>query len=175
MSKLSAKLRWTVLGVMFSLSLAALGLVADERESPPQPLRSEGAEAATAPEPAISRESDEALPKLSLERLDRTAMAEPAADLFSAKSWYVPPTPHKFTEPPAPTAPSLPFTYLGKMEEEPGKWVVYLAEGEAVHPVRPGDVIEGAYRVEGIAGGQITLLYLPLSIRQTLATGGGAQ
>lgn len=172
MIRLSAKLRWTVLGGMLSLSLAALGLVADEREPPSQPLRSEGAEPATVPEPAISRETDEALPKLSLERLGRTSMVEPAADLFSAKSWYVPPAPPKTTEPLAPTAPPLPFTYLGKMEEEPGKWLAYLAEGEAVHPVRPGDVIEGTYRVEGITGGQMTLLYLPLSIRQTLATGG---
>ena len=34
--------------------------------------------------------------------------------------------------------------------------------------VKAGDVIDGTYQVEGIAGRHLTLLYMPLGIRQTL-------
>ena len=69
--------------------------------------------------------------------------------------------------PPAPTAPQLPFSFLGQYQED-DRLVILLMRGERMLLVRPGDVIDGTYRVEGIEGRFLGLLYLPLGIRQTL-------
>ena len=74
--------------------------------------------------------------------------------------------------PPAPpTAPPLPFRYLGRLDDAK-TLTAFLQKSEQVYAVRPGEVIEGTYRVDTIQPGVITLTYLPLAIQQTLAAGG---
>ena len=116
---------------------------------------------------------------LDLSTLRRDASAGEPRDAFETKSWYVPPPPPPPAAParvekmlpPAPTAPQLPFSFLGQYEED-GRLVVLLMQGERMLVVKPGDVIEGKYRVEGIDGRLLTLTYLPLGIKQTLDVGG---
>jgi hypothetical protein len=72
--------------------------------------------------------------------------------------------------PPPPTAPPLPFTYLGRYDES-AKPVIFLVRGDRVLLVSTGDIIEGTYRVDGIAGTSLGLTYLPLNIKQTLDIG----
>jgi hypothetical protein len=58
-------------------------------------------------------------------------------------------------------------SYLGK----DGRMIIFLTKGDQVYSVSPGDVLESTYRVEGIASGQLVLLYLPLNIQQTISIG----
>lgn len=100
-----------------------------------------------------------------------------AADTFAAKSWYVPPPPPPLPKPvakappPPPAAPPMPFSFMGRYEEA-GTRIILLVKGDRIYTVSEGDVIDNTYRVERLAGGQLELTYLPLSIKQTISAGG---
>jgi hypothetical protein len=106
----------------------------------------------------------------------REAGSAEVGNVFASKSWYVPPPPPPPPAaappgpPPKPTAPPLPFTYLGKYQDT-GAPVIFLVRGDRILTVKQGDVIEGNYRVDGIAGSTLTLTYMPLDIKQTLNIG----
>ena len=90
-----------------------------------------------------------------------------AVDPFRNKSWYVAPPP----PPPAkPTAPPLPFQYLGKVIQDDGVHVFLNHQGKHLI-VRAGDVINGIYTVENIDGSQMTFVYQPLKERQLFPIG----
>lgn len=100
----------------------------------------------------------------------------PQADLFAVRSWRVVPQFKPMAVAPVapvvyrPSAPPLPFHFIGKLEDH-SRLQVFLQEGEQVHVVRVGDVIGGTYKVQRITQEQMTLLYLPLKISQSLAVG----
>jgi hypothetical protein len=71
---------------------------------------------------------------------------------------------------PPPTAPPLPFTFMGKLLSGP-EAKVFLTLGDRNLVLREGDTVDATYRVEKIAEGAITLVYLPLDERQTIITG----
>lgn len=100
------------------------------------------------------------------------AVAE-IANIFGVTSWYVPPPPPPPAPPPpppVPTAPPLPFTYLGRYEDAPRQLTI-LVKGERIYTVVAGDVIDNTYRVDRIVPGTVELTYLPLNIKQMLGTG----
>jgi hypothetical protein len=97
--------------------------------------------------------------------------AEPIGDLFASKSWQPPPPkPLPPPLPPPPRAPPFPYTYLGGMSDE-GKLTAYFGAGERVIVARAGDVINGAYRVDSLAAGQMQLTYLPLNQQLVIPIG----
>jgi hypothetical protein len=92
---------------------------------------------------------------------------------FNATSWYVPPPPPPALPPPAPTAPPLPFAYLGQYKPEGSSiTVIFLSSADKVYSVSEGDVIDGTYSVGRVTAGQLELTYLPLNVKQSLTTGG---
>jgi hypothetical protein len=98
---------------------------------------------------------------------DSGAEAGQGIDPFRAKSWYVAPPP----PPPAkPTAPPLPFQYLGKLNED-GEIRVFLNHQGKHLIARTGDIINDTYRVDEIAAGRMSFVYLPLKEIQVLAIG----
>lgn len=107
---------------------------------------------------------------LALERLNRRAPSGTEADPFRLKIWFVAPPPAPPPLPPKPTAPLLPFKYMGSFEEpSSGKLIVYLAKGDESFPVSPGDKFDdNKYQFNGIGKSGITITYLPLSIKQNL-------
>jgi hypothetical protein len=113
---------------------------------------------------------------LDLALLQRPSVSGAVADAFEGTTWYVPPPPPppappaKPLPPPPPTAPPLPFTYLGRYQES-SKPIFFLVKGDSVLSVSEGDVIEGAYRIDGVEGSLLNLTYLPLNIRQTINIG----
>jgi len=112
------------------------------------------------------------LERLALQAQQQEGEAE-IGNVFGATSWYVPPPPPppvKPPPPPKPTAPPMPFTYLGLYEDTPPV-VVMLVKGDRVYTVSEGDVIENTYRVEHVAAGVVELTYLPLNIKQSISTG----
>lgn len=156
------------LGLMLTATLAAAALVGDDGDAAANVAASVRKTAA----PAVS-----GTPVLQLERLIRNAADMPEQNPFAGKSWYVPPPPPPapkiVQEAPRPTAPPLPFKFMGKMREEDGHEIVYLAHGSRAVSASRGDTIDGTYKVESIGAEQIVLIYLPLDIRQTLAAEGG--
>jgi hypothetical protein len=111
---------------------------------------------------------------LNLERLNRAKAGPGENDIFAARSWRPapPPIPVKAIEPPstppAPTAPPLPFKYIGNMQN--GKTqVVFVAKNDQDYSVRIGDTIDNTYRLDEMSANMITFTYLPLNEKQTLA------
>lgn len=119
---------------------------------------------------------------VELERLARPDPAQEAEQpvsggesggIFSATTWYVPPPPpppQPPPPPPKPTAPPLPFSYLGRYQESQST-IIILVKGDRIYTVSAGEVIENVYRVEGVVSGRVELTYLPLNIKQTIDTG----
>jgi hypothetical protein len=73
--------------------------------------------------------------------------------------------------PPAPTAPPLPFQYIGSFKAEGAPQVFFLTNGERVYDAKIGDVLENTYSVDGFNGSQLVLTYKPLNIQQQLSAG----
>ena len=129
-----------------------------------------------------SREMGREVGRVELERLDKLEKQQKdkkiVGDVFNATSWYVPPPPHYVKPPPppppppipVPTAPPLPFTYLGRYGDSASR-IIILSKGDRVYTVTEGDIIENTYRVEKLTAGMVNLTYLPLNIEQSLRTG----
>ncbi|MEB0023904.1 hypothetical protein QN370_19180, partial [Actimicrobium sp. CCI2.3] len=73
--------------------------------------------------------------------------------------------------PPPPTAPPLPYVFMGKFDQADSH-VVILTRGTRVHTVSEGDVLENTYRIEHIEANKVTFIYLPLGISQSLPIAG---
>ena len=134
------------------------------------------APAAERPEQPQPRAETSAVPDLELDKLERRAHTKPDGDPFGAKSWEEmaraearknapPPQPAK------PQAPPLPFVYMGKLVDD-GETTVFLTKDNRNYILRQGDTVDGVYRVDKIDERAVSLTYLPLKIKQTLALGG---
>jgi hypothetical protein len=108
----------------------------------------------------------------------RVADQTAAGALFPAHSWYVappPPPPPVVTAPPPPpkpTAPPLPFTFMGSYTPNGSAAVFFLTNGEKVYDVHVGDTIDNTYSVDAFSNNQLTFTYKPLNQQQQLSTGG---
>ena len=67
----------------------------------------------------------------------------------------------------------MPYRVAGRVVRD-GASQLLLAKENDVLPVQVGDTLEGGYRVESIGADDVTLLYLPLGVRQRLSASGGA-
>lgn len=85
--------------------------------------------------------------------------------LFDAVSWQPPAAKEAAAPPPAPVAPPFPYAYLGGLTDE-GVRTAFFTLGDRVLPVKAGDTVDAAYRVDQMNEKQMTLTYLPLN--QTL-------
>lgn len=108
-------------------------------------------------------------PELRLAALDSRNIGELKTDIFTNKSWYVPP-PVTPQPPPKPTAPPLPFTFLGRMIEN-GVAVVFVSNRDSNQVVRVGEVVDRVWRVDAIEATRMVLTYLPLNETKYLILG----
>jgi len=171
-----------MLAGLVSATLAVGVWLGDERAaSPPTALvAASAAQSRVGAKPAPGAGAgNEAAPLLNFEKLKSRALGAPARDPFAAPAARGPKSrraapgaavaPAPVVAPP-PSAPVLPFTYMGKLLSG-GDLAVFLIQGERNLVVHEGDTIDALYRVEHIAEGAITLVYLPLDQRQTLIIG----
>lgn len=165
--KLPAKGQWLLLGL--ALLAASGSMVRPDGDA----KRQEPAVSEAKPRKTEQAPANKAEPSLAgLEKIgNRSAPEKGGVDIFKEKSWYVPPPPPKPAPPPAPTAPPIPYAFMGSYRGDDGRLTVFLTRGDRVYSVSPGDVLEGTYRVEEIASGQLVLIYLPLNTRQTMSIG----
>ena len=102
----------------------------------------------------------------------------PTGDLFAGKSWKAAPTLATVTETAvnltpvvqAPSLPPVPFQFVGKLHDR-SDLQVFLQNGEKIYVVRNGDVIDDTWKITGISDLELSLVYLPLHLSQTLSVG----
>lgn len=147
--------------VAWSAWLAVTEDAGDEVVEPAKPLAAPPAPRAAAATAAPAARAE--APRLALAR----------ANLFPEQTWYVPPPPPPppaYVPPPPPQAPPLPFVYLGRWQEG-GQVTYYLMRGALPVSARAGEVIDGAWRLEPVAGGLLNFTYLPLNQTRSLRAG----
>ncbi|WJM95477.1 hypothetical protein QEP73_18165 [Pseudomonas defluvii] len=101
-----------------------------------------------------------------------------AVDLFASKSWKPAAVLATVTEAPVavapvealPVPPALPFHFVGRLQNRDDQQV-FLQSGEKLYVVRQGDVIDDTYRIEQISATELSLVYLPMQLSQTLSVG----
>lgn len=170
--KLSILRRWKLLGSALALSLLAAGwLNAGDKDAAEvieavKPARMPASTAKTKTE-GLQQESSV---DIRLEKLRRQESGQSVKDVFTSKTWYVPPPPSKPEPPPPPSAPPLPFVYLGKMVQEENP-IVFMSKQDRNYAVKEGDVIDATYRVDSIKGSLMELTYIPLDMKQTMHIG----
>lgn len=67
-------------------------------------------------------------------------------------------------------APRMPFKYIGQLAEN-GTTKIFLMKGDALYIVKEGDNIELDYKLEKVEEEQLSILYMPLDITQTINIG----
>lgn len=100
-------------------------------------------------------------------------LAQADVNLFPGQTWYVPPPPPPpppYVPPPPPQAPALPYTYMGRWQEN-GETIWYLVRGSLPLPVRNGQVLDGVWRLDTARAGMLDFTYLPLNQTRSLRTG----
>ena len=109
----------------------------------------------------------------------RVADATASGSLFATHSWYVPPPPPPPAPvvtapvvPPKPTAPPLPFSFMGSYTPNGSPEVFFLTNGDKVYDVHVGDTIDNTYTIDSFNNGQLVFTYKPLNQQQQLSTGG---
>src|SRR2546422_5248945 len=146
---------WAVIGV--GAVAAAVHFSGPEQRDVPAPVASSPTQA-TPPEAAP--------PRGSLADLLANARRAPlprkvAGDPFAGRA----PAPAPATQvqaesiPPKPVAPPFPFKYAGWFQEGRGPAKVYLSRGDALFPIKAGDVLEG-FRIDAVQDERIEVTYL---------------
>lgn len=142
--------------------------------APARSAAASAAHAAHAPTTTVSQPVARSLLALAHRVVDQAA----AGSLFATHSWYVAPPPPPVTvveapaPPPKPTAPPLPFTYMGSYAPNGAKPVFFLTQGDRVYDVHVGDTLDNTYTVDAFNNGTLIFTYKPLNQQQQLTTGG---
>lgn len=134
-----------------------------EPEAPPLP--------ATSPSPAGTPPAKPARPLPPAQKAEEAPAApEKIVDIFAVRTWEPPPPPLAAATQQQ-QAPPLPFRFMGRIAEPGQPQVFLLVQGDRVLPVKLGDRIGGAYRLEKSEGGQLFFRYRPMNVVQTLSVG----
>jgi len=169
MKPISKKQRAWLLGTALLLTVAATASVNNQDDGDTGVVQPE------IPKTHESRQNRERLATaepstdIPVDKLRRPAMPEEVKDMFTVKSWYVPPPPPKIV--PLPVAPPFSYAYIGKMFEMGDRPAVFLEKQKRIFIVREGDAIDRIYRIDSIVPPVMTLTYLPLDIKQTVQIG----
>lgn len=166
---ISIKQRRWILGGTLLLTVAAAASVGSPGDQDGGVVQVEPSRIRVQQQGADQMADVESSAEILVDRLKRPAMPEKIKDVFTAKSWYVPPPVSNVR--PVPSAPPLPFIYIGKMLEEGNKYSVFLERQSRTYIVSAGEKIDVNYRVDTIIPPVMTLTYLPLDIKQTVQIG----
>ena len=162
--------RWA-LWIVLLLVLTALVLL-DRRE---EPAVIDVAPPRSTPRPALEQSQPlRAVEEPMILPIRPRGEARDVGDAFPTRDWSPPPPPAPKAvqaAPPAPSAPPFPYTVFGKKLED-GQWQVFLRRDERILVVKSLDTIENQYRVDEIRPPMMTLTYLPLQLKQSVAIGG---
>jgi hypothetical protein len=103
---------------------------------------------------------------------ERQVPRKAKADLFAPRDWtpHAPPAPVQAAPEPAPAAstPSNPYRFAGTVHYDGSLKAVFIRE-QQIHIARPGETLDGGYKVLSVARDAVTLLYTQLDIEQRIA------
>jgi hypothetical protein len=165
-----------------ALTCAAYVLLVPDTSGTVEPARgADGAAASVGRAPRVIKPATAVrkvgMMNASLRLAERIVKDTAAGALFAAQSWYVAPpppppsAPASNQPPPAPTAPPLPFVFMGSYKSEDGGSTYFLTAGDRVYDVKVGDNLDNTYSVDSVKSGQMLLTYMPLKIQQSLSVG----
>ena len=103
-------------------------------------------------------------------QLKRVPIQKPIKELFKVHSWFVPP-PVKKMPPvvaPAPVAPPLPFTYVGKMEGSTKGNLVFLLGNNQLYSVVKGENVTPQWRLDLENETMLRFTFIPLNLPKVL-------
>jgi hypothetical protein len=114
------------------------------------------------------------------------SLPKSGGDAFASLSWLPPPPPPPPPaapapappppKPVAPTAPPLPFVFIGMLERDTEKTKAFLAKGDALYVVSVGDVLDNnTYRIDSLTPSEMVVTYLPLNAQQKLNVSGDSK
>lgn len=146
--------------VLAVLALALIASVVSGREK--RDLTPEPAPAAKA---AVRVAAADAAPNFDPGKLKRPTADTAITDLFAPDPGSAPSAERAQSAPPS--APPLPFRYLGKIIDG-DQTAVFLIRGNDHYSITAGQLIDRTYRIERITDTAITITYLPLGTRQIL-------
>ncbi|TMH95048.1 MAG: hypothetical protein E6H47_01275, partial [Betaproteobacteria bacterium] len=100
----------------------------------------------------------------------REAIGKPRGELFGFRSWAAsrPVVQSAPVAALAAVAPPMPYRIAGQVVHD-GTARVVLARDDRVLTVREGEMLDDDYRVESIKADGVTLVYLPLGVREELS------
>lgn len=160
--------RRSLLGIALVLTLVAAVAVSKQPQEPPL---AEAVVRVAEPATAASEPRAPSGGNLGLSTLQRPPMEISDANPFAPKSWYVAPPAQAAVPDAKPAAPPLPFVYKGKLGEDDGRQLYYLAKGDESFVIAIGDTFAGTYQLESAREGALVIKYLPLSAAQILRYG----
>lgn len=127
------------------------------------------------PQEAEQQSSESSSPAVQTPGLPEREPITPGT-AFTPKSWFVaPPRPAPTSEAakeapkPRPSAPPLPYAYIGTITLADGSEIMHFTKGTELRTAQLGQALDEQYRLEGRDGDSIVFTYLPLSQRQYLA------
>lgn len=146
--------------------------VSAQGAQPPTKARNQGA--ASTGLPTSGSMAHQAVPLSALDRrqldLQLFGPESPVRNPFRVVQWTSPPNKPSPVVQERPSAPTLPFTYLGK-KLEGGRWEVFVDHKGTTRILQTGSEWDGTYRVESIVPPSMSVIYLPLHERQVLSIG----
>jgi hypothetical protein len=140
-----------------AVALAALAGVVTGREKPAHEIV----------EAKPAREQAAVAVDIDLAKLERPASNAPQGDPFGPRSFAPPSPPARAAAAEKPSAPPLPFTYIGRLTQD-GVTEVYVTRGDELISIAAGRNIDAEYRVDAISESRIAFTYLPLKTKQSL-------
>jgi hypothetical protein len=119
--------------------------------------------------PAEHREPE--VERVHLEKLQPRPSPDRSDDVFAARSWRKPAPKATAADiaaaAPVPTAPPLPFAYLGRLSSDDTRQV-FVSQGERNLILHEGETVDAIYRVEKLSDAGVTFIHLPTGIRQDM-------
>jgi len=104
------------------------------------------------------------------QQINREVNTKEIKNIFNPHSWEVKPklVKTKPLPPPPPTAPPLPFTYMGKLDQDSDGVQVFLLQGDKVLTVNVGSNVNQLWRLDGESDVDLVFTYLPLDQQKVL-------
>lgn len=160
----ATKKRWMIWGLLLAATMLAIWAPVPNEEN-----------VAQAKSPLVAQVKRS--PNLPV--IEAVAEDDSESDPFAPRAWEPPPVPPPAVAKPVPvqhqenispviaSAPPLPFSYMGQLNDE-GEQVVYLGRGEQLILVHANDTLEGVYKVLKMSANEIEFLHLPTGEKQIL-------
>ncbi|WP_374350013.1 hypothetical protein [Chitinimonas sp.] len=173
---MNAKQRWMLWGSLLLATVVAAIYPTEPAGSAAAEVASERRPPKAAAQPAVS--APVVAKSADVAPLARDDLPELAGDPFAPVSWEAPPKPAvvpSVAPPPQPVGPvepqepPMPYRFLGRMQEEGGQTVIYLARGQDSLVAHAGEALDSQYKLVSVEARKLVIEYLPLGRQHELS------